>query len=348
MATGRESDNEFLSMSDPITLRRFLTRYAESRGIDPNLIFLIEDIASACRVIGNRLRNAAFEDNHGLAGHTNVQGEDQKKLDVIADEVFARICESSPRLAALVSEEREDAVWLKEPEEGDYLLFYDPLDGSSNIDVNLSVGSIFSICNLGTDGDRDVLKAGRTQMCSGYAIYGPTMMLVLTLGDGVYGFSCEYGTGDFRLTHPQMTIPAETAEFAINASRYRFWDAPVRQYVDECLAGSTGPRGRDFNMRWTASMVAEVHRILTRGGVFLYPADNGNRVAGGKLRLLYEASPMALLVEQAGGAATDGHSRILDLQPKGHHQRVPVILGSAKEVDRIAQYHTVDAGSAPS
>ncbi|WP_425046777.1 class 1 fructose-bisphosphatase [Primorskyibacter sp. S87] len=348
MATGRDRDDELLSMSEPVTLRRFLTRHADAGGLDPNLIFLIEDIASACRVIGNRLRNAAFEGNHGLAGDTNVQGEDQKKLDVIADEVFARICESSPRLAALVSEEREDAVWLKDPQAGDYLLFYDPLDGSSNIDVNMSVGSIFSICTVETDSDRDVLKAGRAQNCAGYAIFGPTMMLVLTVGSGVYGFSCEYGTGDFRLTHPRMTIPAETSEFAINASRYRLWEPPVRRYVDECLAGTTGPRGRDFNMRWTASMVAEVHRILTRGGVFLYPADDGNRATGGKLRLLYEASPMALLVEQAGGAATDGHSRILDLQPTGHHQRVPVILGSAKEVGRIAQYHIADAGSAAS
>lgn len=326
-------------MTQPMTLRRFLTRHADADGLDPNLIFLIEDIAAACRVIGNRLRNAAFEDNHGLAGDTNVQGEDQKKLDVIADEVFARICESSPCLAALVSEEREDALWLKEPDAGDYLLFYDPLDGSSNIDVNLSVGSIFSICTVDTDGDRDVLKPGRAQRCSGYAIYGPTMMLVLTVGSGVFGFSCEYGTGDFRLTHPRMTLPAKTSEFAINASRYRLWDAPVRRYVDECLAGRTGPRGRDFNMRWTASMVAEVHRILTRGGVFLYPADDGNRDAGGKLRLLYEASPMALLVEQAGGAATDGQTRILDIRPTGHHQRVPVILGSAEEVRRLQDYH---------
>jgi fructose-1,6-bisphosphatase I len=348
MAAGRDRDDEILTMTEPITLRRFLTRNAEPGGLDPNLIFLIEDIASACRVIGNRLRNAAFEDNYGLAGDTNVQGEDQKKLDVIADEVFARICENSPRLAALVSEEREDAIWIKDPEADDYLLFYDPLDGSSNIDVNLSVGSIFSICTVGADGDRDVLKAGRAQICSGYAIYGPTMMLILTVGDGVYGFSCEYGTGDFRLTHPQMTIPAETSEFAINASRHRLWEPPVRQYVDECLAGTTGPRRRDFNMRWTASMVAEVHRILTRGGVFLYPVDDGNRAAGGKLRLLYEASPMALLVEQAGGAATDGQTRILDIAPTGHHQRVPVILGSVDEVTRLTDYHSTGVTSAHS
>lgn len=332
-------------MNNEITLRRFLTRHADESGLDPNMIFLIEDIASACRVIGNRLRDAAFEGNHGLAGDTNVQGEDQKKLDVIADEVFATICENSPHLAALVSEEREDAVWLKEPALGDYLLFYDPLDGSSNIDVNLSVGSIFSICTATADGDKDVLKPGREQLCSGYAIYGPTMMLILTVGSGVFGFSCEYGTGDFRLTHPNMTLPKETSEFAINASRYRHWEAPVRRYVDECLAGKTGARGRDFNMRWTASMVADVHRILTRGGVFLYPMDEGNRAAGGKLRLLYEASPMGFLIEQAGGVASDGHGRILDIEPTSHHQRVPVILGSSEEVERLMAYHKEDASA---
>lgn len=326
-------------MSDTPTLRRFLTGHAHAAPLDPNLIFLIEDIASACRVIGNRLRNAAFEGTHGMAGETNVQGEDQKKLDVIADETFARICANSPRLAALVSEEKEAATWLKDPEAGDYLLFYDPLDGSSNIEVNLSVGSIFSICTVDRDGDRAVLKPGKDQVCAGYAIYGPSMMLVLTMGQGVFGFTCEYGTGDFRLTHRDMKIPPETAEFAINASRYRFWDPAIRRYVDECLAGRAGARARDFNMRWTASMVADVHRIMTRGGVFLYPMDDGNRAQGGKLRLLYEANPMALLVEQAGGAATTGTKRILDLVPDGHHQRIPVILGSAKEVERLVAYH---------
>ncbi|MCM2563581.1 class 1 fructose-bisphosphatase [Lutimaribacter sp. EGI FJ00015] len=326
-------------MTQAITLRNFLTHHAAPDGLDPDLIFLIEDIASACRVIGNRLRNAAFEGNHGLAGETNVQGEDQKKLDVIADETFARICGNSRRLAALVSEEQEDAVWLKQPEAGDYLLFFDPLDGSSNIDVNLSVGSIFSVCTVAAPGERDILKPGHTQRCAGYAIYGPTMMLVLSVGDGVFGFSCEYGTGDFRLTHPGMSIPEKTAEFAINTSRHRLWDQPVRRYVEECLAGETGPRGRDFNMRWTASMVADVHRILIRGGVFLYPADEGNRAAGGKLRLLYEANPMAFLVEQAGGRATVGRTRILDVMPENHHQRVPVILGSAEEVTRLSDYH---------
>jgi len=319
------------------TLRRFLTRQAAP--IDANLVFLIEDIASACRAIGNTLRNAAFEGAQGSAGAVNVHREDQKKLDLIADDIIARSCENSPDLAALVSEEREAAHWLKTPETGDYLLFYDPLDGSSNIDVNISVGSIFSVARVAEDGDTDVLKPGTDQRCAAYALYGPTMMFVLSLGHGVHGFSCEYGTGDFRLTHPGMSIPEQTSEFAINASRQRFWPVPVRAYVDDCLAGETGPRGRDFNMRWTASMVADVHRILTRGGIFLYPADAENGQAGGKLRLLYEANPMAFLIEQAGGAATLGAERILPLPPESHHQRVPVVLGSAAEVARLAEYH---------
>lgn len=321
------------------TLRRSLTLQAGAARLDPNLIFLIEDVAAACRVVGNHIRNAAFEGMLGLAGASNVQGEDQKKLDVVADREFARICANSPRLAALVSEEVDEVTWLKEPEAGDYLLYYDPLDGSSNIDVNLSVGSIFAICQVEADGARDVLKHGRQQICAGYAIYGPTTMLVLTTGQGVDGFSCENGTGDFRLTHPGMTIPATTSEFAINASRYHHWEPAVRRYVDECLEGASGVRGRAFNMRWTASMVAEVHRILMRGGVFLYPADAANRDQGGKLRLLYEANPMALIVEQAGGKASDGHGRLLDRLPEGHHQRVPVILGSSDEVARLEDYH---------
>ncbi|TMV08481.1 class 1 fructose-bisphosphatase [Ruegeria sediminis] len=325
-------------MSMP-TLRRFLTQQSGERQLNPNLIFLVEDIAAACRVVGNHIRNAAFEGTLGLAGGSNIQGEEQKTLDVVADREFARICANSPRLAALVSEEVDEITWLKEPEAGDYLLYYDPLDGSSNIDVNLSVGSIFSVCEVENDGDRDVLKQGSRQICAGYAIYGPATMLVLTMGDGVNGFSCEHGTGDFRLTHPGLDIPATTSEFAINASRYHHWDAPVRRYVDECLAGGSGPRGRAFNMRWTASMVADVHRILMRGGVFLYPSDAANRGLGGKLRLLYEANPMALIVEQAGGLASTGERRLLDLMPESHHQRVPVILGSRDEVARLEGYH---------
>lgn len=319
-----------------MTLRRHLTQSP----LDPNLIFLLEDIASSCRVIASRVRNGAFEGNLGSAGAINVQGEAQKTLDILANDEFERICANSPRLAALVSEEVEEVTWLKEPEKGDYLLYFDPLDGSSNLDVNLSVGSIFAVMQVQADGDRDVLRKGDQQVCAGYALYGPSTMFVFTSGDGVQGFTCQHGTGDFLLTHPDMTIPEETSEFAINTSRYRYWDAPVRQYVDECVAGEDGVRGRAFNMRWTASMVAEIHRILVRGGVFLYPADSNNRTAGGKLRLLYEANPMALIVQQAGGAASTGTSPITDIQPTGPHQRIPVILGSKSEVERLVAYHT--------
>ena len=321
-----------------MTLRRYLTASEQPA----NLIFLLEDIASACRVIATLVREWAFAGNLGSAGAVNVQGETQKTLDILANDAFERICSNSPRLAALVSEEVEEVTWLKEPEAGDYLLYFDPLDGSSNLDVNLSVGSIFAVMQVEKDGDRNVLHAGRRQLCAGYALYGPSTMLVLTDGAEVSGFTCQHGTGDFLLTHPKMQVPEETSEFAINTSRYRHWDAPIRRYVDECVAGEEGPRGRSFNMRWTASMVAEIHRILTRGGVFLYPADRENRKAGGKLRLMYEANPMAMIIEQAGGAATTGLAPILDIAPTGPHQRVPVILGSKAEVARLIAYHETE------
>ena len=319
-----------------ITLRRHLT----DKGHDPDLIFLMEDIASACRSTAYEVRNGPLKGNLGLADSTNVQGEDQKPLDIIANDIFVETCANSPRLAALVSEEIEEVVWLKEPEEGDYLLFFDPLDGSSNLDTNLSVGTIFSIMRVTKDGDRNVLKKGGDQIVAGYALYGPATMLVLAHGHGVQSFTLHQGSGIFRLTHPSLTIKQDTPEFAINASRQRFWDAPVQQYVDECLQGKEGPRGRDYNMRWVASMVAEVHRILMRGGVFMYPLDDANRAKGGRLRLLYEVAPMAMVIEAAGGAASTGTERILDLLPSEPHQRVATILGSKSEVDYIVDLHT--------
>ncbi len=319
-----------------ITLRRHLT----DKGHDPDLIFLLEDIASACRSTAYEVRNGPLKGNLGLADSTNVQGEDQKPLDIIANDIFVETCANSPRLAALVSEEIEEVVWLKEPEEGDYLLFFDPLDGSSNLDTNLSVGTIFSIMRVTKDGDRNVLKKGSDQIVAGYALYGPATMLVLAHGHGVQSFTLHQGSGIFRLTHPSLTIKQDTPEFAINASRQRFWDAPVQQYVDECLQGKEGPRGKDFNMRWVASMVAEVHRILMRGGVFLYPLDDANRAKGGRLRLLYEVAPMAMVIEAAGGAGSTGTERILDLLPSEPHQRVATILGSKSEVDYIVDLHT--------
>lgn len=305
---------------------------------------LLNDVVTACKVISNAVNKGALIGVMGSAESENVQGETQKKLDVITNEIFIKSNEWAGHLAAMASEEMEDIypIPAKYPR-GKYLLVFDPLDGSSNVDVNISVGTIFSILRCPGDGTEPTAEAflqpGTKQVCAGYAIYGSSTMLVLTTGHGVNGFTLDRDVGEFILTHPNMTIPADTKEFAINASNQRFWEPPVQRYVDECLAGKTGPRGKDFNMRWVASMVAEVHRILTRGGIFMYPKDTKDPSKAGKLRLMYEANPMSFIVEQAGGASTTGRQRILDIQPEGLHQRVPVVLGSKNEVDRVTSYH---------
>ncbi len=264
---------------------------------------------------------------------------------MIANDIFLRTSEYGGNLAGMVSEEMEDVYAIPaEYPRGKYLLAFDPLDGSSNIDVNVSVGSIFSVLRAPEGVDRvrcaaDFLQPGTRQLCAGYAIYGPTTMLVLTLGRGVHAFTLDRGFGEFILTQPDMRVPDDTSEFAINASNERFWEPPVKRYVVECLAGRGGPREKDFNMRWIASLVAEVHRILVRGGLFMYPKDTKDPARSGRLRLLYEANPMAMIIEQAGGAASTGHGRILELVPTELHQRVPVILGSQAEVERIEHYH---------
>ncbi|MEP3046140.1 MAG: class 1 fructose-bisphosphatase [Roseibium sp.] len=329
---------------EQITLREFLLHQQKEHGLDLDLFMLLEDIATSCRIVSHLVRNGAFADTLGSAGSTNIQGETQQKLDVLANDVFIRHCSSGSRVAALVSEEAEEVYWLKpEPEADDYLVYFDPLDGSSNIPLNMCVGSIFSIIRLNdtvdASSDLSVLRPGSEQVCAGYAIYGPATSFVLTIGHGVSGFTHQRGTGEFRLTHPDLTISEESSEFALNASRYGFWDPPFQRYYDECLAGENGPRGKRFNMRWIASMVAEVHRLLVRGGLFAYPRDDDNRKDGGKLRLMYEANPMAMIVEQAGGSASTGSGRILDEVPTSHHQRVPVILGSKSEVARLDRYH---------
>lgn len=334
--------------SDSQTLRQFLLAEQNQGRIAQDMVLLIEDIATSCRIIAHQVRNGAFLNILGATETSNVQGETQKQLDVIANDVFLRHCPNCSRVAALVSEEIDDVIWLKDqPKAGDYLVYFDPLDGSSNLNVNLSVGSIFSIVELAEDitdtTNESVLFAGAKQICAGYSLYGPSTSLILTTGNGVNGFTHKIGTGEFLLTFPDMRLPEETEEFAINASRFKKWDASITRYVEECLEGKDGPRGKSFNMRWTASMVAEVHRILMRGGVFLYPKDSGNADMGGKLRLLYEANPMGFIVEQAGGKASTGTERILDVQPTSHHQRVSVILGSASEVDRIDSYYTKNA-----
>jgi len=310
---------------------------------------LLNDIVTACKVISNMVNHGALVGVLGSAGTQNVQGEGQKKLDVLSNEVFIDSNEWAGHLAAMASEEMDEIYPIQEKyPRGKYLMTFDPLDGSSNIDVNVSVGTIFSILRCPGGGqepsERDFLQAGVQQAAAGYALYGPSTMMVLTTGNGVNGFTLDQNIGEFILTHPKMQIPADTEEFAINASNMRFWEPPVRRYVDECLAGKEGPRGKDFNMRWIASMVAEVHRILTRGGVFMYPMDAKMKDKGqaGKLRLLYEANPMSFIVEQAGGGSITGRHRIMDLQPETLHQRVPVILGSRNEVERIQGYHDAD------
>jgi len=281
----------------------------------------------------------------GSAESENVQGEVQKKLDIIANDVLIEANEWGGHLAAMASEEMDHILPVPNRyPQGEYLLLFDPLDGSSNIDVNVSIGTIFSVLKKpeGSQGvsEQDFLQPGKNQVAAGYCVYGPQTTLVLTVGDGVAMFTLDREQGSFVLTQENVSIPADTKEFAINMSNMRHWADPVRRYIDECLQGKEGPRGKDFNMRWIASMVADVHRILTRGGVFMYPWDKREPGKAGKLRLMYEANPMSWLIEQAGGAATNGKERILDIQPDQLHQRVSVMLGSKNEVDRVTRYHT--------
>ena len=307
---------------------------------------LLNDILTACKKISCAVNRGGLIGILGSADTENVQGETQKKLDIISNDIMVDALDWTGHLAGMASEEMEDPLPIPEMyPKGKYLILFDPLDGSSNIDVNLSVGTIFSIlrCPEGIETPRieDFLQPGAEQVCAGYALYGPSTMLVLTTGHGVNGFTLDRSIGEFILSHPDMTVPAETREFAINMSNQRYWPAPIARYVDECLKGEAGPRDKNFNMRWVASMVAEVHRILTRGGIFMYPIDEKMKGKGlqGKLRLMYEANPMSFIVEQAGGMSSTGRERIMEIEPSDLHQRVPVILGSKEEVQRVIDYH---------
>jgi fructose-1,6-bisphosphatase I len=333
------------------TLARYLIEAQREKGRTPaDLKFLIEIVSRACKAISIAIGKGGLGGVLGEAGSDNIQGEAQKKLDVLSNDILLDANEWGGHLAAMASEEMDlpHLVPNRFPK-GEYLLTFDPLDGSSNIDVNVSIGTIFSVlrCPDGADlstpeaAEQAFLQPGTAQVAAGYAVYGPTTLLVLTVGDGVAVFTLDREQGEFILTQDNVQIPTETKEFAINMSNQRFWEAPVQRYVDEMVAGKTGPLGKDYNMRWVASMVADVHRIMTRGGIFMYPMDEKVRDKGGKLRLMYEANPMAFLVEQAGGAATTGRQRILDIQPTHLHQRVPVILGSKTEVDRVTGYHAI-------
>ena len=305
---------------------------------------LLNDIASACKAISHEVHRGALAGNLGVAGSENIQGEVQKKLDVITNNIFIKALEWTGHLAALASEENDEIIQIPQAfPKGNYLVCFDPLDGSANVDLNMSVGTIFSILRaLGgttTPTAADFMQPGVKQVCAGFCIYGPTTIMVLTTGNGVNGFTLDGDIGEFILTHPDMRVPEDTAEFAINMSNQRFWEEPVLRYVTECVKGVDGGRDKNFNMRWIAAMVAEVYRILTRGGIFMYPYDTKDPGKEGKLRLMYEANPMSFIIEQAGGASSTGRQRILEIQPKSIHQRVPVILGSKNEVGRIVSYH---------
>jgi fructose-1,6-bisphosphatase I/sedoheptulose-1,7-bisphosphatase len=325
------------------TLSKFLIQQLKGAPEQSDLAALLVDIAAAVKAISAMTAKGELGGVLGSLDSTNVQGETQKKLDVMSNQAFINTFSMGGLVAGLASEENDDPVEI-DPRDGSgrFLAVFDPLDGSSNIDVNVSVGSIFSVLRA-PEGRApvitDFLRPGNHQLAAGYAIYGPSTMFVLTVGKGTHGFTLDREVGNFILTHPHLQIPEDTSEFAINASNERFWEPPVQRYVAECKNGSTDVRQRDFNMRWIASMVADIHRILMRGGVFMYPRDTKDPSKQGRLRLMYEANPMSFVVEQAGGIGSTGRMRILDIEPEQIHQRVPVIIGSRNEVERLERYH---------
>jgi len=325
------------------TLTQFLIEQQREAGtLQPQLRLLIEVVARSCKAISHAIGKGALGNVLGSLDSENVQGEVQKKLDVIANEMLLEANEWGGHLAAMASEEMETIhlVPNRYPK-GEYLLLFDPIDGSSNIDVDLSVGTIFSVLRAaetasGADvTENDFLQAGQTQVAAGYAVYGPQTILVLTVGAGVHEFTLDREVGSWVMTDTNIRMPGGKREFAINTSNARQWSAEVTQFIDDRVAGAEGPLGKDYNMRWTGSMVADAHRNLKRGGVFLYPRDVRQLGKVGKLRLMYEGNPMAMLMEQAGGAATDGEQRILSIEPSSLHQRIGLIMGDPAEVEAI-------------
>lgn len=326
-----------------ISFTQYLQHQRNAGQINAELTSLLGCVAQTCKQISISVAQGALAGMLGSAGSENVQGEEQKKLDVISNMMMIDGCVWSGALAGIASEEMDEILAIpQEHPTGDYLILFDPLDGSSNIDVNVSIGTIFSILkrtDTGAINAKEFLQKGRHQIAAGYCLYGPQTILTLTIGHGVFMFTLDHSIGEFILTREHVTVPADTKEFAINMSNQRHWDTPVKQYIDECLLGEEGTRGKNFNMRWVASMVAEVHRILMRGGIFLYPWDKRDPAKPGKLRLMYEANPMSFLIEQAGGKATNGKENILDIEPQKLHERVSVILGAKNEVERVTNYH---------
>ncbi|BCX89033.1 fructose-1,6-bisphosphatase I [Methylomarinovum tepidoasis] len=329
-----------------ISLTEFLIQQQrKAAGATGELTLLISDIARACKAIAREVRYGALVGNLGQVGEENVQGEVQQKLDVLSNDIMIAILSRSGHVAAMASEENEDIIVVPKANRGKYLVCFDPLDGSSNININMCIGTIFSIlrCPEGVDEptEEHFLQPGTEQVASGFCVYGPSVTLVLTTGDGAYGFTLDQGVGEFFLTHPDIRIAEEAKEFAINMSNWRFWEPPVRRYIEECLQGKEGPLGRDYNMRWIASFVAEAYRILQRGGFWTYPLDEKLKKKGqaGRLRLMYEANPIGFIIEQAGGVVSTGRERVLTLQPTHIHQRVPLFIGARKDIETIEAYH---------
>lgn len=319
------------------TLSQFLQQ--QSGNLTPELAQVIETIGNTCKRIDQLLQKGALAGVLGSAQHENVQGEEQKKLDVISNDYLIDALKVHPHVGGLASEELDE--FTSAQENGQYLVLFDPLDGSSNIDINMCVGTIFSILpakNSVTQAE-DFMQAGVNQVAAGYVLYGPSTMMALTVGAGVVFFTFDPETQEFLLTSEAIQVAADSKEYAINASNQRHWEAPVQRYIDELLAGKTGPRAKDFNMRWVACMVGDIHRILCRSGIFMYPYDLKDPTKAGRLRLMYEANPMSMLMEQAGGASTTGRVRILEIEPTNLHQRVPVIIGSKNEVELVTSYH---------
>ncbi|GAA5557792.1 fructose-1,6-bisphosphatase class 1 [Acinetobacter schindleri] len=320
-----------------LSLSQFLQQ--KTGNLTPELAQVIETIANTCKTIDQALQKGALAGVLGSAQHENVQGEEQKKLDVISNDYLIDALKVHPNVGGLASEELDE--FTPAQENGQFLVLFDPLDGSSNIDINMCVGTIFSILpakNALTQAE-DFMQAGVNQVAAGYVLYGPSTMMALTVGAGTIFFTFDPETQEFLLTSENIQVAADTKEYAINASNQRHWEEPVKRYIDELLAGKTGSREKDFNMRWVACMVGDIHRILCRSGIFMYPYDLKDPKKAGRLRLMYEANPMSMLMEQAGGASTTGRVRILDIQPTDLHQRVPVIIGSKNEVDLVTSYH---------
>ncbi len=328
-------------MKENINLRQFL----KGKNLEHDLLELINEVASATKTISHTINKAVLDGVLGLAGSINIQDEEQKKLDIITHDIKFNHLKTTGLLAGMGSEEVDDPIAIpNEYDRGKYLIFFDPLDGSSNVDVNISVGTIFSIIKNPQGNNKPELndylsQNGTKQLCSGFVVYGQYTTLVLTTGSGVALFALDRSVGEYILTADNVKIPTNTQEFAINMSNQRFWEPPVQRYIADCLKGETGVLGKRYNMRWVASMVAEVYRIIIRGGIFMYPVDDRNKDVGGKLRLMYEANPISFIIEQAGGLSVTGYERILEIQPKSIHQRVPVILGSKNEVEKMLSYY---------